>query len=86
MLGHENSLSYHPWVEYNEELCVDNTVTMGVQVNGKVRGEIEIPKDADQNLAMEEAMKQSRVAAQLDGKDVKKIIFVPGRILNIVAK
>jgi leucyl-tRNA synthetase len=86
MLGHENSLSYHPWVEYNEELCVDNKVTMGVQVNGKVRGEIEIPKDADQNLAMEEAMKQSRVAAQLDGKDVKKIIFVPGRILNIVAK
>lgn len=86
MLGHENSLAYHSWVEYNEELCVDNTVTMGVQVNGKVRGEIEIPKDADQDLAMEEAMKQSRVAAQLDGKDVKKIIFVPGRILNIVAK
>ena len=59
---------------------------MGVQVNGKVRGEIEIPKDADQDLAMEEAMKQSRIATQLDGKDVKKIIFVPGRILNIVAK
>ena len=86
MLGHEKSLAYHSWVEYDEELCVDNTVTMGVQVNGKVRGEIEIPKDADQELAMEEAMKQSRVAAQLDGKDVKKIIFVPGRILNIVAK
>ena len=80
MLGHEESLAYHPWVEYDEELCVDNTVTMGVQVNGKVRGEIEIPKDADQELAMGEAMKQSRVAAQLDGKDVKK------RILNIVAK
>ena len=86
MLGHENSLAYHSWVEYDEELCVDNTVTMGVQVNGKVRGEIEIPKDADQDLAMEEAMKQSRIATQLDGKDVKKIIFVPGRILNIVAK
>eukprot|EP00563_Minutocellus_polymorphus_P005415 CAMPEP_0181038010 /NCGR_PEP_ID=MMETSP1070-20121207/9709_1 /TAXON_ID=265543 /ORGANISM="Minutocellus polymorphus, Strain NH13" /LENGTH=917 /DNA_ID=CAMNT_0023115769 /DNA_START=192 /DNA_END=2945 /DNA_ORIENTATION=- len=86
MLGHDNSLAYHSWVEYDEELCVDSTVTMGVQVNGKVRGEIEIPKDADQDLAMEEAMKQSRVAAQLDGKDVKKIIFVQGRILNIVAK
>ena len=86
ILGHDNTLAYHPWVEYDEELCVDNTVKMGVQVNGKVRGEIEIPKDADQDLAMELAMKQARVTAQLDGKDVKKIIFVPGRILNIVAK
>lgn len=79
ILGHDNTLAYHPWVEYDEELCVDNTVKMGVQVNGKVRGEIEIPKDADQDLAMELAMKQARVTAQLDGKDVKKIIFVPGR-------
>lgn len=86
MLGHETSLAYEPWVEYDEELCVDNTMKMGVQVNGKVRGEIEIPKDADQDSAMAEAKKQSRVASQLEGKDIKKIIFVPGRILNIVAK
>ncbi len=86
MLGHENSLAYESWVEYDEELCVDNTIKMGVQVNGKVRGEIEIQKDADQEAAMAEAMKQQRVEAQLEGKDIKKIIFVPGRILNIVAK
>ena len=86
MLGHEDSLAYHPWVEYKEELCVDNTVKMGVQVNGKSRGEIEIAKDASQEDAMEEAMKQAKVSAQLDGKDIKKVIFVPGRILNIVAK
>lgn len=86
ILGNEDSLAYHEWIEYDEELCVDNTIKMGVQVNGKVRGEIEIPKDADQDLAMEEAKKQSRVSAQLEGKDIKKIIFVPGRILNIVAK
>jgi len=86
MLGHEDSLAYHPWVEYKEELCVDNTIKMGVQVNGKSRGEIEIAKDASQEDAMEEAMKQAKVSAQLDGKDIKKVIFVPGRILNIVAK
>lgn len=86
LLGNTKSIAYQSWVEYDEALCVDNTVTMGVQVNGKVRGEIEIPKDADQDTAMEAAMKQDRVVAQLDGKDVKKIIFVPGRILNIVAK
>ena len=86
LLGHEGSLAYHPWVEYDEALCVDNTVKMGVQVNGKKRGEIEIPKDADQDGAMTEAMKVQSVSNQIDGKDVKKIIYVPGRILNIVAK
>lgn len=86
LLGNEETLAYEPWVEYDEALCVDNTIKMGVQVNGKVRGEIEIAKDADQETAMAEAMKQSRVESQLDGKDIKKIIFVPGRILNIVAK
>jgi leucyl-tRNA synthetase len=86
MLGFDGSLAYKPWVEYDESLCVDDTIKMGVQVNGKVRGEIEISKDADQDTAMAEAMKQSRVEAQLEGKEIKKIIFVPGRILNIVAK
>jgi leucyl-tRNA synthetase len=86
LLGHDDTLAYHPWVEHDEALCVDNTVKMGVQVNGKTRGEIEIPKDADQEGAMAEAMKVQSVSNQLDGKDVKKIIYVPGRILNIVAK
>eukprot|EP00578_Thalassiosira_sp_NH16_P017467 CAMPEP_0181114688 /NCGR_PEP_ID=MMETSP1071-20121207/21032_1 /TAXON_ID=35127 /ORGANISM="Thalassiosira sp., Strain NH16" /LENGTH=928 /DNA_ID=CAMNT_0023198845 /DNA_START=139 /DNA_END=2925 /DNA_ORIENTATION=- len=86
LLGYEGSLAYQSWVEYDEALCVDNTVRMGVQVNGKKRGEIEIPKDSDQEGAMEEAMKCQGVINQVEGKDVKKIIFVPGRILNIVAK
>lgn len=86
--GHDEptSLAYEPWVEYDEALCVDDTVKMGVQVNGKARGEIEIPKDADQETAVEAAMQQSRVQAQVEGKDVKKVIYVPGRILNIIAK
>jgi len=85
-LGHDESLAYHPWVEFDESLCVDDTVVIGVQVNGKKRGEIEIAADADQETAMAEAMKDAKVSNQLDGKDVKKIIFVKGRILNIVAK
>lgn len=85
LLGHKKSLAYQPWVEYDMALCVDNTVKMGVQVNGKKRGEIEIQKDADQDKAMEEAMKVQSVAKFVNGKDVKKIIYVPGRILNIVA-
>jgi leucyl-tRNA synthetase len=84
LLGHKESLAYHPWVEYDEELCVDNSVTIGVQVNGKKRGEIEIATDASQDDAMTEAMKVQTILNQVDGKDVKKVIFVPGRILNII--
>ena len=86
MLGNKESLAYHPWVEYDEELCVDDTITMGVQVNGKARGEITIGKEADQDTAVAAAKEVSRVTAQLEGKEVKKVIYVPGRILNIIAK
>ncbi len=86
LLGHSESLAYASWVAWEEELTIDSTVKMGVQVNGKVRGEIEIQKDATQEVAMELALSQSRVESQLEGKDIKKIIYVPGRILNIVAK
>ena len=86
MLGHEESLAYHPWVEFDEALCVDDTITMGVQVNGKARGEITIPAEADQDTALAAAQEVDKVQNQLDGKDIKKIIYVPGRILNIIAK
>ena len=86
MLGHEDSLAYEPWVEFDEDLCVDATVSIGVQVNGKARGQITIPADADQDLAVSAAKEVDRVMAQLDGKDIKKVIYVPGRILNLIAK
>eukprot|EP00526_Cylindrotheca_closterium_P000066 CAMPEP_0113609928 /NCGR_PEP_ID=MMETSP0017_2-20120614/4750_1 /TAXON_ID=2856 /ORGANISM="Cylindrotheca closterium" /LENGTH=865 /DNA_ID=CAMNT_0000518773 /DNA_START=160 /DNA_END=2757 /DNA_ORIENTATION=+ /assembly_acc=CAM_ASM_000147 len=86
ILGNEESLAYHPWVEFDEGLCIDDTITMGVQVNGKARGEITIPADADEATAVAAAKEVDRVNAQIDGKDVKKIIYVPGRILNFIAK
>eukprot|EP00546_Thalassionema_frauenfeldii_P011993 CAMPEP_0178912178 /NCGR_PEP_ID=MMETSP0786-20121207/10112_1 /TAXON_ID=186022 /ORGANISM="Thalassionema frauenfeldii, Strain CCMP 1798" /LENGTH=864 /DNA_ID=CAMNT_0020584719 /DNA_START=215 /DNA_END=2809 /DNA_ORIENTATION=+ len=86
LLGNAKSLAYEPWVEYDEALCVDTFITMGVQVNGKTRGDIQIAVDADEDTALAEALEQSRVKAQVEGKDIKKIIYVPGRILNIIAK
>ena len=86
MLGHEKSLAYEPWVEFDEELCIDDTVSIGVQVNGKARGEITIPADADQDVAVAAAKEVDRVQSQIEGKDIKKIIYVPGRILNLIAK
>eukprot|EP00977_Amphora_coffeiformis_P008134 scaffold1819_cov160-Amphora_coffeaeformis.AAC.4 len=86
ILGHKDSLAYEPWVQYDEDLCVDQTVNIGVQVNGKARGEISIAVDADQEVAVAAAREVDRVKAQLEGKDIKKIIYVPGRILNLIAK
>lgn len=85
ILGHDETLAYVPWVEYDEELCVDDEITMGVQVNGKSRGSITIPADADEDIAMSAAREVDRVQSQLDGKEIRKIIYVQGRILNIIA-
>lgn len=84
--GESSSLAYHPWVEYDEALCVDNTITMGVQVNGKARGEITVSKTADEGEAVSLALQESRIKMHVDGKEIKKVIYVPGRILNIVVK
>ena len=86
MLGHEESLAYHPWVKYNEELCIDDEITMGVQVNGKTRGEIIIARETDQDTAVAAARAIEKVEFHLNGKEIKKIIYVPERILNIIAK
>lgn len=86
MLGHEESLAYHPWVEYDEELCIDDQVTIGVQVNGKTRGDITIAADAEEADAVAAARDVPKVEAWIEGKEIKKIIYVKGRILNIVAK
>jgi leucyl-tRNA synthetase len=86
LLGHKESLAYAPWIQFDEALCIDSTVTMGVQVNGKTRGDITIETDADEETAMAAAKKEEKVISQLEGKEIKKIIYVPGRILNIIAK
>lgn len=86
ILGHSESLAYHSWVEYEEKFCVDDEIKMGVQVNGKSRGEITIPPNADEDTAVSAAKNVGSVQKQLEGKDIEKIIYVPGRILNFIAK
>ena len=84
LLGHADTLTYEAWPTYDEALCEEATVTMGVQVNGKVRGQIELPKDADEGMAREIALADEKVAKFVGDKDIKKFIYVPGRIVNIV--
>ncbi len=73
-----------PWPQFKAELCQDDTVTMGVQVNGKMRGTIELPVAADEKTALAEAMKVQTVISALGGKAPAKVIYKAGKILNLI--
>ena len=86
MLGNEGSNAYEAWPEADASLLVEDTVTLAVQVNGKMRGKVELAADASQADAMSLAMAQENIAKFVeDEANIKKIIYVPGKILNVVA-
>ncbi len=84
-LGHQTLVVDMPWPEAEKALLVDETVTMAVQVNGKLRGTIELPRDASREEVEAAALALPRVAAATTGKKVRKVIVVPNRIVNVVA-
>lgn len=83
-LGHDQSIAYEPWPSFDESKLVKNEVTIGVSINGKVRDSITLSKTASQEEAMKLALSSEKVSKWTDGKTIRKIIYVPGRILNIV--
>ncbi|KAG8466437.1 hypothetical protein KFE25_002193 [Diacronema lutheri] len=83
-LGHERSLAYEPWPQYDEALTVSNTVTLGIQVNGKTRGELTLSPDTPEAEARALAEKVESVSKFVDGMAVKKFIYRPGKIINFV--
>ncbi|MBU1287596.1 MAG: class I tRNA ligase family protein, partial [Alphaproteobacteria bacterium] len=83
-IGGEGFVSAAVWPEPDAALLVDDSVTMAVQVNGKRRGEITVEKDLSKDAVEAAAFADPEVSAFLEGKDVKKTIVVPGRIVNIV--
>jgi len=83
-LGHAKSNAYAPWPSFDPALVKDDTVEIGVQVNGKVRGAVQIPADAAQEVATDAARRDAKINAYLEGKSVKKIIYVPGKILSFI--
>ena len=84
MLGHEKLVADSPWPVADEALLVQDTVKLAVQVRGKMRGTVEIRHDADQATAERAALALATVTAALDGDEVKKIIYVPNRIINVI--
>ena len=85
MLGHDIMLTEEPWPEVDESLLTSDTVTIGVQVNGKVRASIDLAPDASEDEAKEIALAQDNVVKFIEGKEVRKFIYVPGKIVNVVA-
>ncbi len=85
LLGNAAILTEAPWPSHDPALLEDDTVTIAVQVNGKLRGTITVAKTADKAACEAAALVLGPVQKQLDGKPPKKVIIVPGKIVNIVA-
>ena len=79
-------LSEQSWPAYDDALCVEKTVEMAVQVNGKLRGRIRVPTDADAETVLGIAKADEVVGAALAGKTLVKEIVVPNKIVNLVVK
>ncbi|NNU15658.1 leucine--tRNA ligase [Parvularcula sp. ZS-1/3] len=85
MLGGEGLCADAAWPKADESLLEDDVVTLPVQVNGKRRGEIKVSPDASQDEVQKIALEQDDIARSLEGKTIRKVIVVPGRIVNVVA-
>ena len=84
LMGHDDTIAYESWPEYDEAKTVDDEIEIAVQVNGKTRSTIKVAKDIDKDSAI--AAGKDALGDRLEGKNIVKEIYVPGRIINIVAK
>jgi leucyl-tRNA synthetase len=84
-LGHQGLLAEAPWPEADPALLVDETVTIAVQVNGKRRDELTIARDAAKEDIEAAALKLENVVRAIGGRQIKKVVIVPQRIVNVVA-
>ena len=83
-LGHDGLVQNATWPVWDEALIIEDVITIAVQVNGKLRGEIQVAKDTDPELIKAQALAHENVARFVEGEP-KKIIYVPGRLVSIVA-
>ena len=83
-LGHETPLLEMPWPSYREDALQREQVTLVIQVNGKVRSKIQVPQDAPQKEAEQKALKDEKIQRLLSGNPPQRVVYVPGRLINIV--
>lgn len=83
-LGHKNSISYEPWPTFDEKHLVKNTIKMAISINGKTRDVMEFDADISQDEALALIKQNPKLSSYIEGKTFKKVIFVKGRICNLV--
>ena len=85
MLGNQGAIANSPWPTLDESALVRSSIEMVIQVNGKVRGKIQVAADASKEAVEKLALEDSNVQRFTDGVTIRKVIVVPGRLVNIVA-
>ncbi len=85
-MGHKTMLAVTPWPQYDEAKTVDSTVEIGVQINGKSRGTVVIPADAESGAAVAAVKESGKFDGQLQDKQIVKVIYVKGKIINLIVK
>jgi len=85
-IGYQSFLFHEPWPDYNEELALQDMVTIVLQVNGKLRDRIEAPRDSDEEELKVMAFRSEKIKKYTQGKTIAKVIAVPNKLLNIVVK
>jgi leucyl-tRNA synthetase len=83
-LGHSTSVFDAPWPEWNEGLTVEDNVEVVIQVSGKTRSRVSVPRDAEQGAVVEAAQRDAAVRRFTEGKEIRKVVYVPNRLLNLV--
>jgi leucyl-tRNA synthetase len=83
-LGHEDSIHLMMWPKYDEKYLVEKTITIVVQVNGKLRAALDLSSAVTEAAVVEAAHQDANVQQYLAGKDIKKTIYVPGKLVNFV--
>lgn len=85
-LGRTTSVQRDSWPVFDDAYIAENTVTLAVQINGKVRDQIEVAADADESTSVETAKRSKKAAVYLEGKEVVKTIYVPGKLISFVVR
>jgi len=86
MVGEKGSLLRAPWPKYDPALAKEEEIELPVQVNGKLRSRIVVPADAADDLVRERALADEKIVTMIAGKQIVKVITVPGKLVNIVVR
>jgi len=83
-LGHDASLAYEPWPSFDPALCKEQQVEIAIQINGKIREKIMVAADDSEENIKAAALGSQKIAAELAGRQPKKVIVIKSRLVNIV--